>query len=80
MKTIIFTTAAARDFDALPVDVQQQVMAGLSRFAITGEGDVTKLKDRPGFRLRIGRYRVIYNEDRTSILAIYIGARQTNTY
>jgi len=30
-----------------------------------------RLQGRPGFRLRIGQYRVIFREDETTILAIY---------
>jgi mRNA interferase RelE/StbE len=45
-----------------------------------GRGDVKQLADRAGFRLRIGSYRVIFDEDKTTILAIYIGKRETTTY
>jgi mRNA interferase RelE/StbE len=48
-------------------------------YAITGRGDVKRLSGRDGYRLRIGRYRVIFDEDRTTILAIYIGKRETTT-
>jgi len=39
-----------------------------------------QLGGREGFRLRIGRYRVLFDEDRQTILAIYIGKRETTTY
>ena len=55
-------------------------LAGLHRYAITGEGDVKSLRGRDGFRLRIGSYRVIFDEDEVTILAIYIGRRATTTY
>lgn len=80
MKTIVFTQAAARDFDALPPEGRQQVENGLIRYATTGEGDVKQLTNRDGFRLRIGRYRVLFDEDRQTILAVYIGKRETTTY
>lgn len=80
MKTIIFTHAAARDLDALPVAGRDQVENGLIRYAATGEGDVKQLSGRAGYRLRIGRYRVIFDEDRHTILAIYVGRRETTTY
>ena len=54
--------------------------AGLHRYAMSGQGDVKALKGRAGFRLRIGSYRVIFDEDATTILAIYIGRRTTTTY
>jgi len=47
---------------------------------MTGQCDVKALQGRDGFRLRIGIYRVIFDEDATTILAIYIGRRTTTTY
>ena len=80
MKTIILTLSAAKDLDALPRDARSQVEAGLHRYALTGQGDVKALRGREGYRLRIGQYRVIFDEDATTILAIYIGRRTTTTY
>jgi mRNA interferase RelE/StbE len=61
-------------------DAREQVEAGLNRYAVTGQGDVKALQGRDGYRLRIGGYRVIFDEDVTTILAIYIGRRATTTY
>jgi mRNA interferase RelE/StbE len=80
VKTIIFTLSAAKDLDALPRDGREQVEAGLHRYAMTGRGDVKALQGRDGYRLRLGSYRVIFDEDVTTILAIYIGRRATTTY
>ena len=80
MKTIILTLSAAKDIDALPRDAREQVEAALHRYAMTGQGDVKALQGRDGYRLRIGSYRVIFDEDATTILAIYIGGRATTTY
>lgn len=80
MKTIILTLSAAKDLDALPHDARAQVEGGLSRYAMTGQGDVKALEGRSGYRLRIGSYRVIFDEDAATILAIYIGRRATTTY
>lgn len=80
MRTIILTHAAAKDLDGLPSDARLLVTSGLIRYAISGEGDVRRLSGRDGYRLRIGRYRVIFDQDFRSILAIYIGKRETTTY
>jgi mRNA interferase RelE/StbE len=80
VKTIILTPSAAKDLDALPRDAREQVEAGLHSYAMTGQGDVKVLQGRDGFRLRIGSYRVIFDEDATTILALYIGRRTTMTY
>lgn len=80
MKTIILTLSAAKDLDALPRDAREQVEVGPHRYAMTGLGDVKALQGRDGYRLRIGSYRVIFDEDATTILAVYIGRRVTTTY
>jgi len=80
MKTIIFTVAAARDLDALPLSAREQIVEALSRFAIDGQGDVKRLAGREGFRLRVGVYRVLFTQDLKTILAIHVGRRQTTTY
>ena len=80
MKTIILTLSAAKDLDALPRNDREQVEAGLNRYAMTGQGDVKALHGRNGYRLRLGSYRVIFDEDAITILAIYIGRRATTTY
>ena len=80
MKTIVFTHAAAKDLDALPSEARDDVLRGLDLYAMTGRGDVKALAGRSGWRLRIGRYRVLFDEDSRTILAIYIGKRETTTY
>ena len=80
MRTIVFTPRAAKEFDALPMRAQSAVDDGLHRYALEGRGDVKRLQGLEGYRLRIGEYRVIFDEDRTTILAITIGRRQTTTY
>ena len=80
MKTIVLTLGAAKDLDSLPRDARNHVEQGLHYYAMTGQGDVKRLQGRQGFRLRIGSYRVIFDEDAMTILAIYIGRRATTTY
>jgi mRNA interferase RelE/StbE len=80
MKTIVLTHQAARDLDKLPPAARRVVEDGLAEYAATGNGDVKKLGGRDGYRLRIGSYRVIFAEDQTTILAVYIGRRATTTY
>jgi len=80
VRTIVFTPRAAKEFDTLPHAAQVDIEDGLSRFAIKGRGDVKRLQGLSGYRLRIGEYRVIFDEDRTTILAFTIGRRQTTTY
>ena len=80
VKTIILSIAAAKDLDALPDEARHQVSSALIDYAVSGRGDVKKLSGRDGYRMRAGRYRILFDEDQTTILAIYIGKRETTTY
>lgn len=80
MKTVILSSAAAKQLDALPPAAQDQVVDALGAYALTGIGDVKRLSGRDGYRLRVGRYRVLFSEDRITVLAVYIGKRETTTY
>ena len=80
MKTIIYTADAAKTLDGLPRDIRAQITGDLEQYAMDGIGDVKALVNRPGYRLRSGRYRVIFAEDAATVLAITIGKRETTTY
>ncbi len=79
MKTIVLTLSAAKDLDALPEATRQAILEALHGYAITASADVKKLAGG-GYRMRVGSYRVIFDEDQTTILAITIGRRSTTTY
>ena len=64
----------------LPDAAQDATETALDRYALDGYGDVKPLVGRDSYRLRVGRYRIVFDEDRTTILAIYIGERETTTY
>ena len=80
MRTIILSPSAAKDIDGLPRDAREMVEQGLVDYSLAGAGSIVKLSGRDGYRLRVGRYRVIFDQDEITILAIYIGKRETVTY
>jgi mRNA interferase RelE/StbE len=45
-------------------------------FAISGKGDVKRLKGRHGSRLRVGDWRVIFYEENGSIIVVAVGHRR----
>jgi mRNA interferase RelE/StbE len=59
-----------------PVDIRARIEAGLSRLAQDGTGDVRKLSGEPGFRLRVGEYRVIFTETSAAIEVRAAGHRR----
>ncbi len=80
MKTIVFTHQAAKDLDAIEPKDRETILTALASYAVSGRGDAKRLYGRDGCRLRIGRYRVIFQEDAMTILAVYVGNRETTTY
>lgn len=80
MKTLIYSDRATKQLDALPLPAQEQVISALERYAMHGVGDVKKLNGREGYRLRAGSYRVVFAEDQVTVIAIYVGRRDTTTY
>jgi mRNA interferase RelE/StbE len=45
-------------------------------FASSGKGDVRRLKGRAGARLRVGDWRVIFDETRDNIVVVAVGHRR----
>ncbi|MCK4929421.1 MAG: type II toxin-antitoxin system RelE/ParE family toxin [Methanosarcinales archaeon] len=62
----------------LDTDVQKKIISTLQRIKIRPHTHVTKLVDDPGYRLRVGDYRVILDVDegKRIILVIKISHRK----
>ncbi|WP_407527144.1 type II toxin-antitoxin system RelE family toxin [Methylobacterium oryzisoli] len=76
MPTIAYTPSAARDLARLPKAVRLSIVAKLRRYAETGAGDTKGLTGRPGRRLRVGDYRVLFIETADRIEVFAIGHRR----
>jgi mRNA interferase RelE/StbE len=76
VKQILFTPAATRQWVKLSNDVRRRIDARLSEFAATGIGNVKRLKGRAGARLRVGDWRLIFEEDADSIIVVAVGHRR----
>jgi mRNA interferase RelE/StbE len=76
MKPIVFTPAATRQWVQLPPAVRTRINVKLEGFAAIGHGDVKKLKGRAGARLRVGDWRVIFYEERGTIIVTAVGHRR----
>lgn len=49
-------------------------------YALSGSGDVKRLTGRDAYRMRVGRYRIVFEEDVVTVLAVYVGKRDESTY
>jgi len=75
---ITFTDTSRRQFIKLEKDVQERIIKALERIRIRPESHVKKLVGDPGYRLRVGDYRVILDiyKSELIILVIKIGHRK----
>ncbi len=75
---IIFSASAFKKLKKLERKDRERIISALERIRIRPEKYVTKLVGDPGYRLRVGQYRVIMDIDKGKlmILIIKIGHRK----
>jgi mRNA interferase RelE/StbE len=76
VKKVLFTRDAGKQLRRLPATAQADILAKLDRYVETGAGNVTKLVNQPGVRLRVGDYRAIFIEAEAEISVIVVGHRR----
>jgi mRNA interferase RelE/StbE len=76
MGSVVFKTAAKRQWMKLPSQLQNRIAAKLDALAQTGQGDVKKLKGQDASRLRVGDYRVIFYQEFDNIVVAAVGHRR----
>jgi len=78
---VIFSDRALKQLKKLEKKVQIRIIAALERIRIRPEAHVTKLVGDPGYKLRVGDYRVIMDIDnqKLQILVLKAGHRK-NVY
>ncbi len=81
MYYIIFSDSALRQLEKLDYQVQERVVKALERIRIRPEAYIQKLVGDPGYKLRVGDYRVIMDIDqgKLQVLIIKVGHRK-NVY
>jgi len=77
---ILFTTQAARTIQKAPRNIADLIRQKLEQIAddpYAPHSNATKLQGRPGFRIRIGDWRVIYeiNKEEMVIIILKIAPR-----
>jgi mRNA interferase RelE/StbE len=76
VKDVVFTPSALKQWTKLSADVRARIDRRLTAFAETGSGDVKQLKGRDGCRLRVGDWRVIFDETAGTIVVAAVGHRR----
>ncbi len=75
---IIFSDKALRQLKKMEKNIQERIIAVLERIRVRPEAYVTKLVGDPGYKLRVGDYRVIMDIDNKilRILILKVGHRR----
>ncbi len=76
------TKAAQRDLKRLAKSDAAAILDGIERFCESGVGDVKKLHDfkPPTWRLRVGRYRVLFRPEGAKMVIITVVLRRDAPY
>lgn len=79
MYKIVFSQKAKKQLFKLEKVIQERIISALERIRIRPETYVTKLVGDPGYKLRVGDYRVIMDIDKDNllILVIKVGHRRS---
>ena len=72
MYEIIFSRKAKKQLFKLERTIQERIIFALERIRIRPEDYLTKLIGDPGYKLRVGDYRVIMDIDKTNLLVLVI--------
>jgi mRNA interferase RelE/StbE len=80
MYEIVFTKQADKALRKMPRNLARLIQEKLNHIAAdpyAKHNNTTKLQNRPGYRLRVGDWRVLYEilDDRRVILVLKIGPR-----
>ena len=70
MKQIAFSRDALKSLSRMPANTAKLIREKIDQYARNPRSlanNVLKLQDRPGFRLRVGDWRVIFDETATTM-------------
>ena len=72
MYEIIFSQKAKKQLFKLEKNTQERIITTLERIRIRPEAYITKLVGDPGYKLRVGGYRLIMDIDNNNLLILVI--------
>ena len=76
-----FKSKALKDLKSLPDQQRAQIIAKIDLLQDNLAGDVKKLKDfTPEYRLRVGRYRVLFEMESDNVIMVYRVIHRKDAY
>ncbi|CAA7614164.1 type II toxin-antitoxin system RelE/ParE family toxin [Magnetospirillum sp. UT-4] len=78
MKAVAYSKSALRTLRRLPANEAARIRAKVEQYAAdpaSQANNVKKLQGRDGYRLRVGDWRVIFDEDGNVVAVLEIGPR-----
>ena len=69
---ILFSDVALKQLCKLERSTQERIISALERIRIRPEAHIIKLVGDPGYRLRVGDYRVIMDIDSSKMLILIL--------
>lgn len=76
MKTVVLNPSAAKALDAIAEPFRSAITEGLAAYALGRPSDTKAMAGTPTVRMRIGDYRVIFDETKTTITVLAVGHRR----
>lgn len=79
MYELVYSPAALKELEKLERTIQERILIALERLRIRPEScDIKRLVGMPGYRFRVGDYRVIFDMDnnKLQILVLKVGHRK----
>lgn len=73
---IILNPGAARALDRLDAPVRSRITQALHDYALSGRGQVRQMAGTATRRLRVGDYRIIFDETEDSLTVLALGHRR----
>jgi mRNA interferase RelE/StbE len=78
MRDVVYSRDALRAFQRMPVNTSRTIRTKIEQYASNPRSlanNVKKLRGRSGYRLRIGDWRVIFEQDAEVVSILAVGPR-----
>jgi mRNA interferase RelE/StbE len=76
VKTIALNPGAAKSLDKIAEPFRSQIAEAMNAYALSKPDDTKAMQGTPTVRMRVGDYRIIFDESETLITVLALGHRR----